>query len=146
MRVSRESQGILLPAKRYVLLKRFSAKEEKRRLVAGVMEPGDSYSDFVGLENHLNYIHRPGGELSRREAMGLTAILNSEVIDRYFRTVSGNTQVNAAEIRNLPLPSLRTIEKLGETVCAIVPADADAIERAVRRSLKLPRTTLSAAS
>ncbi len=143
VRISRVSRAILLPAKRYVLMKRFTAKEEKRRLVAGVMEPGDSYSEFVGLENHLNYVHRPGGELSRQEAIGLAAILNSNAIDRYFRAVSGNTQVNAAEIRNLPLPSLTVIERLGDLVCTIGVENADEVEKTVCASLRLPQKSLA---
>src|SRR5438309_6533633 len=96
--VSDDSQKLLLPAKRYVLLKRFTAKEERRRLVAGIMEAKDSYSPFVGLENHLNYVCRLDGDLSREEAFGLAAFFNSAVVDRYFRAISGSTQVNAAEI------------------------------------------------
>ena len=104
--VSDESSRLLLPAKRYVLLKRFTAKEERRRLVAGIVEAKDSYSPFVGLENHLNYVYRASGELSKEEALGLAALFNSVLVDRYFRAISGNTQVNAAEIRAMPVPCL----------------------------------------
>src|SRR5438309_8316462 len=86
--VSDDSNRLLLPAKRYVLLKRFTAKEERRRLVAGIVESKDSYSSFLGLENHLNYVYRPGGELSKEEALGLAALFNSVLVDRYFRAIS----------------------------------------------------------
>src|SRR5690606_29639096 len=42
--VSEKSQKLLVPSERYVLLKRFTAKEERRRLVAGIFESSDSYS------------------------------------------------------------------------------------------------------
>jgi adenine-specific DNA-methyltransferase len=71
---------------------------------------------LVGLENHLNYIYRRKGELTEKEAFGLAALLNSELIDNYFRTFNGNTQISATELRALPLPSLALIEKLGEQV------------------------------
>src|SRR5208283_5717879 len=90
--VSEGSNRLLLPAKRYVLLKRFTAKEERRRLVAGIVEAEDSYSPFLGLENHLNYIYRRRDELSKEEALGLAAFFNSSLVDRYFRAISGNTQ------------------------------------------------------
>jgi adenine-specific DNA-methyltransferase len=133
--VSDESKRLLLPAKRYVLLKRFTAKEEQRRLVAGTMKPADSYSSWVGLENHLNYVYRPGGELSRDEAFGLAILFNSTLIDRYFRAISGNTQVNAAEIRALPVPDIDTIRRLGR---AAGTCDREAQERLVGRATGLP--------
>src|SRR5439155_3793012 len=98
--ISDDSKRLRLPAKRYVLLKRFTAKEEHRRLVAGIVETKDSYSPFVGLENHLNYVYRPGGELSTSEALGLAAFFNLAFIDRFFRVISGQMQVNADEIRS----------------------------------------------
>ena len=72
----RRVKPLLLPTKRYVLLKRFTAKEERRRLVAGIVETKDSYSSFLGLENHLNYVYRASGEVSRDEAFGLEAMFN----------------------------------------------------------------------
>lgn len=111
--VSDESKRLLLPAKRYVLLKRFTAKEENRRLVAGIVEPDDLYSDWVGLENHLNYVYCKRAGLTKLEAWGLAAYFNSTFVDRYFRAVSGNTQVNAAEIRAMPLPDRKTISRIG---------------------------------
>ncbi|HEY5311081.1 MAG TPA: Eco57I restriction-modification methylase domain-containing protein [Pirellulales bacterium] len=135
--VSDASKRLLLPAKRYVLLKRFTAKEERRRLVAGIMEAEHSYSPFVGLENHLNYVYRTGGGLSRAEAFGLAALFNSALVDRYFRTISGNTQVNAAEIRAMPVPDIDTIRKIGNL--AIRSADRGVeLEQAVGEEIGLP--------
>ena len=125
--VSDASRKLLLPTKRYVLMKRFTAKEENRRLVAGIFTPSDSYSEFVGLENHLNYVHVPNGELADADAYGLAGFLNSKVIDLYFRAVSGNTQVNATEIRNLPVPEQKTIRAVGERLLAGRREDVDVI-------------------
>src|SRR5262249_34589903 len=136
--VSVTSMRLLLPAKRYVLLKRFTAKEERRRLVAGIVEPKDSYSQFLGLENHLNYVYGPSGELSKAEALGLAALFNSALVDRYFRSISGNTQVNAAEIRGMPIPSLETIREIGQAVERTDRA-ATTIEKTVGETLGLPK-------
>jgi len=136
--VSKESIRLLLPAKRYVLLKRFTSKEERRRLVAGVVESEDSYSPFVGLENHLNYIYRPGGELAKEEALGVAALLNSALVDRYFRAVSGNTQVNAAEIRSMPVPGMETIREIGKAVERLGDKRPAAVERFVGEAVALP--------
>jgi adenine-specific DNA-methyltransferase len=87
-------------------MRRFSAKEETRRLVASPLLRRQLPNGHFGLENHLNFIHRPSGALSEEEVMILTELLNSELYDRYFRIMNGNTQVSSTEIRELPLPRL----------------------------------------
>jgi adenine-specific DNA-methyltransferase len=138
--ISDQSNRLLLLAKRYVLMKRFTSKEERRRLVAGLMEPTDSYSSFVGLENHLNYVYRADGELSQQEALGLTAIFNSAIIDCYFRVISGNTQVNAAEIRGLPFPDIKTIREIG--IAVEHNRTSSQIERTVGKAIGLSKNLI----
>jgi adenine-specific DNA-methyltransferase len=140
--VSEQSRRLLLSAGRYVLLKRFTAKEEKKRVVAGILDTTDSYSPWVGLENHLNYIYRRDAQISNRDAWGLAALFNSHVVDRYFRAVSGNTQVNAAEIRALPVPTAMTIARLGEEVELALDRSPRALERIVGRALDLPASLI----
>jgi len=124
---------LLVPNRNYVLLRRFSAKEEPRRLTAAVLRRGQVPGASVGLENHLNFIHRPAGELEVDEAEGIAALLNARLVDRYFRLSSGNTQVNASEIRALPLPPLSTIKKLGKRMAAAGPGRASQIVEQVFR-------------
>lgn len=110
------SRRLLLPNRNYVVLRRFSAKEERRRLTAAPLLAGALDAPFIGLENHLNYIHRPGGALSDDETWGLAALFNSALFDAYFRCVNGNTQVGATELRVIPLPPLDRIAALGRRV------------------------------
>jgi len=107
---------LLLPVKNYVLLKRFTSKEQRRRLDAAVLRESEFSYELVGIENHVNYIHKPKGKLSVGEAFGIAALLNTRLIDNYFRSLNGHTQVNATEIRNLPLPDLSVIKRVGEVV------------------------------
>lgn len=116
-----DTASLIVPAGVYVLTKRFSAKEEKRRIVAAVYDGGR-----VGFENHLNYFHRNGEGLSLSFARGLANFLNSEAVDQYFRIFSGHTQVNATDLRNLHYPSVEQIEIL---------AEADDIDAAVEALL-----------
>lgn len=116
VKVSEQSKKLLVPNGNYVLVRRFSAKEEKKRLVAAPLISNAMKSKFVGIENHINYIYRKAGELSESEVLGLAAILNSSLLDSYFRIFNGNTQVSATELRNLPLPSPHVIERVGSFI------------------------------
>ena len=113
LRASPESAKLLLPVRNYVLLRRFTAKEEDRRLVAAPFFARDWPHEHVGLENHLNYVYHRRRELDDSEVRGLVALFNSRLFDTYFRTVSGNTQVNAAEILSLPFPDMDRVASLG---------------------------------
>ena len=108
-----ESSKLLVEDGTYVLLRRFSAKEEKRRLVAAPLIRGSLNANVVGLENHLNYIHGVSRELDEELAYGLSALLNSTFLDRYFRISNGNTQVSATELRAMPLPAEGDIRSIG---------------------------------
>ncbi|AMW35760.1 N-6 DNA methylase [Haematospirillum jordaniae] len=110
------SQRLLVPNSTYILLRRFSAKEEHRRMTAAPLLAGQIPAAMIGIENHLNYIHRPGGNISDDEAFGLAALLNSALMDGYFRCTNGNTQVSATELRAMPLPPLAAIAQLGRRV------------------------------
>ena len=99
-----------------MLVKRFSAKEERRRVVATVIEPEDVVGDVVAFENHLNYFHMNNGGLDLPLARGLAAFLNSTLVDVYFRQFNGHTQVNATDLRSLGYPASSVLRALGEEI------------------------------
>jgi len=105
---------LLVPAGVYVLVKRFTSKEERRRVVACLYDPERITSPLVGFENHLNYFHVQGHGMTMDLAKGLTAFLNSSVVDTYFRRFSGHTQVNATDLRSLRYPNRSTLERIGQ--------------------------------
>lgn len=114
--VNEKTKSLLLPVKNYVLLKRFSSKEQTKRLYAAVLLKEDFPYDVVGIENHVNYIHKRNGEMTKEETIGIAALLNTSLIDNYFRSLNGNTQVNAVDIRSLPLPDVNQIIEIGGRV------------------------------
>ena len=103
----------LMRAGVYVIVKRFTAKEERRRVVAYIVTPQDTHSELIGFENHWNVIHVRKGGLALDVAKGLAAFLNTTALDNYFRIFSGHTQVNATDLRNLKYPSLERLRELG---------------------------------
>ena len=104
---------LLLQSGNMVLLRRFSTKDDQKRLIAAPLLREDLPFSLIGIENHLNYIYRPEHPLTADEAFGLAAVLNSSLLDRYFRICNGNTQVGAAEIKAIPLPPIEAIARLG---------------------------------
>ena len=118
----------------YVLVKRFSSKEQRRRLTAAVLDPGRLDFEHVGIENHLNYFHRNGSGLPLDLAKGLAAYLNSTILDHYFRLFSGHTQVNATDLRSLKYPNLRTLSQLGKRIGECFP-DQEVLDKIVTEEL-----------
>ena len=113
IRVTDQTRKWLWPNEgHFVVTKRFTSKEERRRIVASVC-PSDIPGELIGFENHLNvyHIHKKG--LPQPLAAGLTAYLNSSIVDRYFRQFSGHTQVNAADLRSLRYPPRDALERIG---------------------------------
>ena len=45
---------------------------------------------------------------------GISFMLNSTLFDTYFRIVNGQTQLNATDLENLPIPDLQIIKNLGK--------------------------------
>jgi adenine-specific DNA-methyltransferase len=113
---NQRTRELLVPAGTYVLVKRFTSKEERRRIVACIYDPERVRAPLVGFENHLNYYHLRGRGISMNLAKGLAAFLNSTVLDRYFRQFSGHTQVNATDLRALKYPSKESLETLGRKI------------------------------
>jgi adenine-specific DNA-methyltransferase len=119
------ADDLLVPAGHYVLVKRFSAKEEPRRIVAAVYDPERVPADRVAFENHLNYYHSRGVGLPATVARGLAAFLNSTFVDSYFRQFSGHTQVNATDLRSLRYPAWDSLVALGRRIGKNFPAQEE---------------------
>ena len=126
---ARDHQKYLLPNGFYVIVKRFSAKEERRRVVAAVWDPGLRVS-AIAFENHLNIFHADGAGLNRDLAVGLSYWLTSSIVDNFFRTFSGHTQVNATDLRTLRFPPLGALMALGHEQQTLLPAQ-DEVDRLV---------------
>ncbi len=107
----------LYPNGYYCIVRRFSSKEERRRVVAGVVEPKDfPGSRLLGFENHLNVFHSERKGLTREIAHGLCAFLNTTAFDESFRRFSGHTQVNVTDLRLMKYPQREALEALGKWV------------------------------
>ncbi|HYG15465.1 MAG TPA: methyltransferase, partial [Bacteroidia bacterium] len=136
---SEKTKSLLLPNKDYIFLRRFSAKDDKSRLVATPYFSESVDEAFIGVENHLNYIYRPGGELSKIEIIGLTALLNSSLFDRYFRTFNGNINVSATELKEMPFPPIGEIKAIGSALIDADKYDMDSVNEIINEFFDLEK-------
>lgn len=111
-----ESKSLLLPSKNYLLVKRFTSKEEKKRIQCAFYFADEFGTKKIGIENHLNYITKLNGEMTKEEMYGLFVLFNSSYIDTYYRILNGSTQVNATEVNAIPLPSMDNIIIMGQAL------------------------------
>lgn len=107
-----ETEKWLFPSGFYTVVRRFSSKEERRRIVANVVEPAALPSNMIGFENHLNVLHEERKPLDEDIARGLAVYLNCTAVDQYFRCFNGHTQVNAADLRTMRYPSRHALTAL----------------------------------
>lgn len=96
----------------YVIVRRFSSKEEKRRIV-GTLYESDLPGDMVGFDNGLNVFHAGKKGMPSKLAKGLFAYLNCTLLDKYYRMFGGHTQVNATDLRNIKYPDIETLKRIG---------------------------------
>jgi tRNA1(Val) A37 N6-methylase TrmN6 len=104
----------LYPNGFYTVVRRFSSKEERRRIVADVVNPSIfKGATMLGFENHLNVFHENRAGLPEEIAHGLAAFLNTTAVDDHFRRFNGHTQVNATDLRLMKYPSRTALTAFG---------------------------------
>jgi len=116
IKIEPASKSLLIPNKNYILLRRFSTKDDKSRLIAAPYFCNYAKSNFIGVENKVNYLYRKKGHLERSEVAGLCALLNSELFDIYFQIFNGNVNVSATELREMRFPPINDIKIIGNKI------------------------------
>jgi hypothetical protein len=110
-----DTEKWLFPNGYYCVVRRFSSKEERRRIMASAVDPtvfGNAQA--LGFENHLNVFHENRRGLSEQLANGLAMFLNTTVVDKAFRRFNGHTQVNATDLKTMKYPSRSALIELGK--------------------------------
>lgn len=92
-----------------VVMQRVTSNDQPRRLVAAAVSPSvfETYGGFIG-ENHVVIIEA----MSNNPALPptkLAKLLSAHSVDRYFRCISGATNVSAFELNQLALPAPRAL-------------------------------------
>lgn len=111
-----------------VLLQRVTSNDQPRRLVAAAVPTRliDTYGGFVG-ENHTVILEQviPDPVLAPDQ---LAQLLGTPTVDRYFRCISGATNVSAFELSQLQLPDPVRLRNYLEQGYDMVSAAQKALE------------------
>lgn len=110
-----DQRGLMQDNKNYLFVKRFTAKEEPRRLQCGVYLAKD-FPQYrkISTQNKINFIDGFLTEMSECLVYGLYVLFNSTLYDEYYRILNGSTQVNSTEINAMPVPDLECIQEMGK--------------------------------
>lgn len=135
------TEHLILPAGYYVVVRRFSPKEEYHRIVPAIYEPAHITSPYVTFENHLNVYHCNNAGLPPRLAKGLAVFLHSSLLDIYFRHFNGHTQVNVSDLKTLRYPSRQVLEAIGDRVGEAIPSQKEIDELIEKEVHKMANIT-----
>ncbi len=108
--IKTDRKGFLQENSDFLMIKRFTSKEEERRLQCGIYLK-QKYPQFayISTQNKINFIKCD----SPCVTYGLYVLLNSSLYDNYYRILNGSTQVNSTEINQMPIPERNIIEEMG---------------------------------
>ena len=112
-----EKKGLMQDNKNYLFVKRFTAKEEPRRLQCGVYLAKEfpQYKK-ISTQNKINFVDGIMTDMSECLVYGLYVLFNSTIYDKYYRILNGSTQVNSTEINAMPVPDLDIIQEMGRKI------------------------------
>ncbi len=113
IKITHQSRKLLLTIKNYVIIKRFSSKEEVKRISSAVISKNEYKYSLVGFDNRVNYFHMGDKNMNINIARGLSLFLNSSMVDQYFRQFNGHTQVNASDLQYIKYPTYNQLKSLG---------------------------------
>lgn len=114
-----DKESLLHDNKNFLFLKRFTSKEEKRRLQPAIyLQDSLKEFDYISTDNKVNFIDTVSKDdvLTLSELYGLFALFNSTLYDSYYRILDGSTQVNAREINSMPVPDRDSLKGLGNRI------------------------------
>lgn len=127
-----EQSGLRQQNTNYLFVKRFTAKEEHRRLQCGVYlaRKHPEYTE-ISTQNKINFICGLR-ELSECVVYGLYVLFNSTLYDCYYRILNGSTQVNSTEINAMPVPPMNIIEAMGKELIRVRDMSEESCDNILR--------------
>lgn len=126
--------------KNLVVIKRVPAKSDDRFVNAAVyLASQQPQYKYISTHNKINFIDTKAknGEMNARLVFGIFALLNSTIYDRYISIVSKSKQINAKELRHIPLPPRNLIENMGVRLMQLRQTSVAACDQIVNPTLHI---------
>jgi adenine-specific DNA-methyltransferase len=109
--LSKKRAGFLQDNVDYIFVKRFSTKEESRRIQTAYYDAERFLPEKqISTDNKLNFVVAGSSDLLK----GAFLVMSSTIFDEYYRLLSGNTQVNSMEINSMKFPDAHSLATLGK--------------------------------
>lgn len=106
------NQNVLCPLDDYILVKRFATKKTVKGLCANVLFEKQLGYNFIGFENHVNYLKI---ENNKEIMKAVFILLNSNYYNKYFHIINGTTQINITDLNSLPIFSREVLIEISNT-------------------------------
>lgn len=123
-----------------IIIKRIPAKSDERFVNSAIYLAAQlPQYKYISTHNKVNFIDmkNKNTEICPRLAFGLFALINSTIYDRYISIVSKSKQINAKELKELPLPPRHIIENIGLGLMAARQTSVRACDTVVNTTLHI---------
>jgi adenine-specific DNA-methyltransferase len=110
LRQNESDEKVLVLDRPAVLVQRTTAPEQPRRLLAAVLDAESlaRWGGRVSVENHVNVLTTQQDDSALTPRV-VTALLDSDALDRLYRCLTGSVAVSAYELSALPIPGPQTV-------------------------------------
>ncbi len=133
-------KALMQKNKNMIIIKRIPAKSDERFVNSAIYLAAQlSEHKFITTHNKVNFIDtkNKNAEICPRLIFGLFALLNSTIYDRYISIVSKSRQINAKELKNIPLPPRHIIENIGIRLMSLRQTSVKACDQIVNPTLHI---------
>lgn len=126
--------------KNMIIIKRVPAVSDERFVNSAIYLAGQMPKyRYISTHNKINYIDTKdkNSEICARLAFGLFALINSTIYDRFISIISKSKQINAKELKSLPLPPRNLIENIGMRFSALRDTSVATCDKIVNPTLHI---------
>jgi adenine-specific DNA-methyltransferase len=113
---SKEIEQYLISNNNYIFFRRYNNNDYIRRIKATAYEKNYIQTEKLAIDRLVGVLINNTNDLPVETYHGLTAYLNSNTVNSYFRMINGIINVTGEMILDLPIPDIAVINKAGSDI------------------------------